>query len=164
MIINVSIKSKRTVGLPHIQSLVALVIKDEGVLANHPLSCHPQGVFGRWEIARKGKKMKKKKRSWKASAHNYVFSKEKNENPSTRFDFSLYSAQINKNTKIPSIPIIHEGQNWKKSQKGSQTGVNEAKTKNAGSIFAGCEIFVACQISSNAPFSLHFLLFFSSGF
>ena len=31
----------------------------------------------------------------------------------TRFDLSLYSAQISKNTKIHSIPIIHEGQNGK---------------------------------------------------
>ena len=53
MIINASIKSKKIVGLPQIQSLVALIFKDEGVLANHPLSCHPQGVFGRWESARK---------------------------------------------------------------------------------------------------------------
>ena len=38
----------------------------------------------------------------------------------TRFVLSLYSAQVSKKTIIPSIPMIHEGQKWKKkSQKGS---------------------------------------------
>ena len=71
MIINVSIKSKRTVRLPKIQCLVALLFKDEGVLSNHPLSCHPQGVFGMWESARKGKKMKKKKKSGKTPTQQF---------------------------------------------------------------------------------------------
>ena len=35
----------------------------------------------------------------------------------TRFGLSLYNAQIGKNTKILSIPIIHEGQNGKKNHK-----------------------------------------------
>ena len=110
MIINVSIKSKRTIGLPHIQSPVALLFKDEGVLANHPLSCHPQGVFGRWESARKGKKMKKKKKSGKTLAQQLCIQQRKKMRiPSKRYDLSLYNAQISKNTKIPSIPIIHEG-------------------------------------------------------
>ena len=37
---------------------VTLLFKDEGGLAKHPLSCHPQGVFGRRESARKGEKMR----------------------------------------------------------------------------------------------------------
>ena len=56
--------------------------------------------------------------------------KAKNQDRSTRFPLRLYSAQISKNTKIPSIPIIHEGQNWKiKIKKGSQTGVKRAKNQ-----------------------------------
>ena len=77
MIINVSIKCKRTVGLPQIQILVALLFKDEGVLANHPLSYHPQGVFGRWESSRKGKKMKKKKKSGKTPAQQLCIQQRK---------------------------------------------------------------------------------------
>ena len=33
--------------------------------------------------------------------------------------------------KYPPIPIIHEGQNGKKSQKGSQTGVKRVKNQEA---------------------------------
>ena len=78
---------------------------------------------------------------------------------STRFGLSLYNAQIGKSTKIPSIPIIHEGQNGKKSQKGSQMGVKRAKNQEA---FSHC-----AKISHpSAKFSIFqlFLLFFPSGF
>ena len=77
MIINVSIKSKRIIGLAHIQSSVAMLFKDEGVLANHPLSCHSQGVFGRWESERKGKKMKKIKKSEKTLAQQLCIQRKK---------------------------------------------------------------------------------------
>ena len=36
---------------------VTLPFKDEGGLAKHPLSFHPQGVFGRSESAKKGEQM-----------------------------------------------------------------------------------------------------------
>ena len=73
--------------------------------------------------------MREKKKSEKTPAQCSVFQqREKSKVVSTRFGLSLYSAQISKNTKIPSIPIIHEGKNGKKkSQKGSQTGVKRAK-------------------------------------
>ena len=38
-------------------SLVTLIFKDKVGLANHPMSCHPQGVFGSRESGRKGEKM-----------------------------------------------------------------------------------------------------------
>ena len=53
MIKNVNIKSKITDILPQDPSLVALLFKDGGGLANHSLSCHPQGVFGSRENERK---------------------------------------------------------------------------------------------------------------
>ena len=59
MLVNANIKNMRTISLPQFQSLVALLFKDEGVLANHPLSYHPQGVVGRQESERKGEKMRK---------------------------------------------------------------------------------------------------------
>ena len=68
MIINVSIKSKRTNILPQNRCLVALIFKDGGGLANHPLSCHPQGVFGSRENERKQKKMRERKSSGKTPA------------------------------------------------------------------------------------------------
>ena len=43
----------KTNSLPQIQSSIALLFKDEGGLANHPLSCHPRGVFGSQENERK---------------------------------------------------------------------------------------------------------------
>ena len=53
----------------------------------------------------------------------------KNENLYTRFDLSLYSAQISTNTKIPSIPIIHEGKHWKNHKKEVKRGSKEQKQK-----------------------------------
>ena len=49
MIITAYVENKRTSSLPQNLSLVALLFKDEGGLDNHPLSCHPQGVFGSQE-------------------------------------------------------------------------------------------------------------------
>ena len=62
MATNVYIKNMRTNRLPQIQSPVALLFKDKGGLANHPLSCHPQGVFGSRESGRKGEKKRKKEK------------------------------------------------------------------------------------------------------
>ena len=60
MSITAYIKNKRNNILPQKCCPIALLFKDGGGLANHPLSCDPQAVFGRWENARKGKKMKEK--------------------------------------------------------------------------------------------------------
>ena len=65
MPITAYVKNKRNNILRQNCCLVALLFQDGGGLANHPLSCHPQGVFGRWENARKGKKMKEKGTSGK---------------------------------------------------------------------------------------------------
>ena len=62
MIINVSIKSKRTNILPQNRCLIALIFKDGGGLANHPMSCHLQGVFGSRENERKAKENEGKKK------------------------------------------------------------------------------------------------------
>ena len=78
MIINVSIKSKRTVGLPHIQSPVAILFKDEDVLANHPLSCHPQrGVWQVGKCKKRKENEEEKGKAGKLSPNSCVFSKEK---------------------------------------------------------------------------------------
>ena len=45
---------------------MALLFKDERGLAKHPLSCHPQGLFGRQENIRKGEKVKESCRGGKA--------------------------------------------------------------------------------------------------
>ena len=68
MLVNANIKNVRTVSLPQFQSLVALLFKDEGVLANRSLSCHPQGVVGSRESERKGEKMREKEKSGKTGA------------------------------------------------------------------------------------------------
>ena len=109
MSITAYVKNKRNNILPQNRCLVALIFKDGGGLANHPLSCHPQGVFGRWENARKGKKMKEKGSSGKNLASVFSYSRKKKSSSSTRLHMSLYSAQVSKNMKIPSIPMIHEG-------------------------------------------------------
>ena len=68
MIINASIKNVRTVILPQNCYAIALFFKDGGGLANHPLSCHPQGVFGWRESERKGEKMRENEKSGKIGA------------------------------------------------------------------------------------------------
>ena len=68
MIINASIKNVRTIILLQNCYPIALFFKDGGGLANHPLSCHPQGVFGRRESERKGEKMREKEKSGKTGA------------------------------------------------------------------------------------------------
>ena len=78
MIINVSIKSKRTNILPQNRCPVALLFKDAGGLANHPLSFHPQGVFGSRENERKEKKMRERKSSGKIPTQKlYIQQKKK---------------------------------------------------------------------------------------
>ena len=53
MTITACVNNKRTSSLPQNPSPVALLFKDKRGLANHPLSCHPQGVFGKRENERK---------------------------------------------------------------------------------------------------------------
>ena len=64
--------------------------------------------------------------------------KRKIKNRSTRFHLSLYSAQIRKNTKIPSIPIIYEGKNGKTDKKEVKREVNGAKKKRKCKAFSHC--------------------------
>ena len=83
--------------------------------------------------------MEEKENSGKTPAQTvFVFSKAKIKIFSSRFGLSLYSAQISKNTKIPSIPIIHEGQigkNHKNESNGGQKGKKIYRKQVA--IFAG---------------------------
>ena len=65
MTINACVENKRTSSLPYNFSPVVLIFKDEGGLAYHPFSSHPQGVFGMRETEGKGKKMREKKKSGK---------------------------------------------------------------------------------------------------
>ena len=46
MTITAYVENNRTSSLPQNLIPLALLFKDEGGLANHPLSFHPQGVFG----------------------------------------------------------------------------------------------------------------------
>ena len=75
MTVNACVKNMKTNSLPQIQSPVALFFKDEGGLANHPLNCHPQGVFGNQENERKKEEMREKKRSGKTPAQFSVLIK-----------------------------------------------------------------------------------------
>ena len=61
MTVTACVKNKRTSSLPQNPGPVSLLFKDEGGLANHRLSFHPQGVFGRQESERKGEKMRVRK-------------------------------------------------------------------------------------------------------
>ena len=149
---------QRTNILPQNPSPVALFFKDGGSLANHPLSCHPQGVFGNRESGRKAKKMKKKK-SRKTLAQCSVSLMQKNEKFFfTRFVLSLYSAQASKKTIIPSIPMIHEGKNSKNHKKEVKRGSKGQKNQE--------QLSQRAKISHPAKFSvfLHFPCLFCSSF
>ena len=118
MPITAYVKNKRNNILPQNRCLVALIFKDGGGLANHPLSCHPQGVFGRWENARKGKTMKEKGSNGKTYCCS-VFSPKVHQKIDVPLykGLSLYKALIRKIQKYPQFTLIHEGQKW---EKGSQ--------------------------------------------
>ena len=74
--------------------------------------------------------MKQKKKSGETPSQQLCIQQGKHQDPSTRSHLSIYSAQISKNTKMPSIPIIHEGQNGKNHKKEVKQEVNGAKKKN----------------------------------
>ena len=114
----------RTVISPQNPSPVALLFKDGGGLANHPLSCHPQGVFGNRENKRKTKKMKEEESSRKAYRPLLcILHPAKKSSPFYK-GLSFYKALKKKNTKIPSIhTYTYEGQKWEKGSK------NDKKSK-----------------------------------
>ena len=95
MTINACVKNMKTNSLPHIQSPVALIFKDEGGLVNHPLSCHPQGVFGSQENERKIEEMRENKKRGKTPAQFSVLMKLS----CTITYLSLYSALSKQNYK-----------------------------------------------------------------
>ena len=64
MEINACIKNREPSFYLKNYSPIALLFKDKEELANHPLSCHPQGVFGSRESGRKGEKMKETRKEW----------------------------------------------------------------------------------------------------
>ena len=143
-----ALKAKEPTFLPQNRCPVALLFKDGEGLANHPLSCHPQGVFGSRENETKANKMRERKSRGKNLAWKLYIQQRKNENVSTRFYLSLYSNQISKNTQIPSIPIIHEGQNWKNQKKEVKRGSTEQKPimQEAFFKFRNLPNFLQCSI------------------
>ena len=69
--------------------------------------------------------MKEKKNELENSRPMLCISSAKNEKLKGchyKICLSLYSAQVSKKTIIPSIPMIHEGQNWKNHKKKSNGG------------------------------------------
>ena len=136
-------------------SSVTLLFKDKGGLANHPLSCHPLGVFASRKSGRKREKMRGEKKQRENSSLETISSKEKMRILSKIFHLSLYSAQISKkNTKIPSIPILHEGQNWKIHKRKSNGGQWSKRSQMQEVNFVGCEL----QCSISLVFCSSFLL------
>ena len=116
---NACVKNVRTGVLPQNPSLVALLFKDGGGLANHPLSCHPQGVFGNRENKRKTKKMKAEESSRKTYCCSVFLPKvhQKIDPPGYK-GLSLYKALIRKMQKYPQFTLIHmKGKNGEKGIK-----------------------------------------------
>ena len=53
MTVSTCVKNMELLILPKIMCPMTLYFKEEGVLATHPLSCHPRRVFGCLESERK---------------------------------------------------------------------------------------------------------------
>ena len=123
-------------------------------------------MFGSRENGRKGEKMEQQKKKRENSCPAAVYSaKRKIKNRSTRFQLSLFSAQISKNTKIPSVPIIHEGKNGKNHKKEVKLEVNGAKKKQENARhFCTSAIFRTLQNFRTLLRSSRFSSFFCSSF
>ena len=102
MPITAYVKNKRNNILPQNRCLVALLFKDGGGLANHPLSCHPQGVFGRWENARKGNKNERKGKQWENSRLCILFQPKKKIHYKICFEL-IYCSKKQKDNNILNI-------------------------------------------------------------
>ena len=156
MNINASIKYMRTVILPQNPSPVALLFKDAGGLANHPLSCHPQGVFGSRENKRKIKKMKEKENNMKAYRPVlYISNQAKKIDPLGYKGLSLYKALIRKIQKYPQFTLIHmKGKNGKKGVKMTKSKQYRRKFRTG---VRNCSCFFALLMllfCSSFPFDL----------
>ena len=140
----------RTVILPQNPSPVALIFKDGVGLANHPLSCHPQGVFGSRENKRKTKKMKEEEGSRKAYRPVLCISNQaKKIDPPLYKGLSLYKALIRKIQKYPQFTLIHmKGKNGKKRVKMTKSQKCGAKISHRGAKL----LLLFC--SSSAPLLL----------
>ena len=68
MIINTCVETVRNPQKPWNPRPVAFLFKDEGGLATHPLSYHPQRMFGKRENERKGEKVRENERRGKIPA------------------------------------------------------------------------------------------------
>ena len=75
------------------------------------------------------------------------------------FLLSFYSAQLRKKTIIPSIPMIHEGKNWKNHKKGSQMGGKSTEQKKTRKC-----IRHSAKISHGAKFRASAKLLYFPGF
>ena len=160
MPINAYVKNKRNNILPQNRCPVALLFKDGGGLAYHPLSCHPQGVFGRWENERKGKQREN-------LLLLCISTKSPPKKSILRFykGLSLYKALIRKIQKYPKFTLIHEGKKWEKgsqkvkSRKHEQCWKLEQCARN-GNFAPRCEIFAGfIFLASSALLSFLFLIY-----
>ena len=94
-------------------------------------------------------------------------SKCKKSSCSTRLHMGLYSAQVIKNMKIPSILMIHEGRNGEKEVKRVKKSQMQREIFAVGENFAPCKILVVPNFRTVVPnfaplCSYAFLIFFYS--
>ena len=119
MSINACVKNMRN--LSYLIS-VALIFKDKGGLAKHPLICHPRWVFGRQENERKGEKGRETGRGRENSRssnciNDQFFSK-------SCMGLIYYPGQ-SKLQKCVNHPLLHEGNSgrkYKNQSNGSKSG------------------------------------------
>ena len=150
----------RSVILPQNPSPVVLLFKDGGGLPNHPLSCHPQEVFGNPENRRKTKKMKEKESGRKAYRPLLcIFHPAKNRSPLYK-GLSFYTALKIKIQKYPQGTLIHiKGKNGKEGGKMTKKSKVQDKIWHSGAkiSYRGAKLLLLF-CSSSAPLLL--LIFF----
>ena len=71
MVVNTYVKNMEPLSLPLDPLPVAFSFKEEGVLATHPLSCHPQRVLASEKMKENERKCKRDKKN-KASPRSLV--------------------------------------------------------------------------------------------
>ena len=110
MLITACVKNKRTKNLPQNRCLVALLFKDGGGLANHPLSCHPQRVFDSLESERKLKKRRengKKRELLAVRAKNLLTGQKVSLLQCVQMTY--IDTKTSKITKLHELSLLHKG-------------------------------------------------------
>ena len=125
MLIIAFIKNRGTKILPQNCCPVALLFKDGGGLANHPLSCHQQGVFGNPESKKKKKENGRKGKQREKLPPIILLLPKKLTLQTVHRAYIM--PMIRKFTKTSKLQLLHQGYFKKKKSKIGSNGESNVK-------------------------------------